>query len=195
MANNPLLQRLEGLDVRFEEVKTLITDPSVIADKKRYVKLSKEYKDLEKLLSAATQYQKLLSDIEEAKNLLDTENDDELREMAKEEIDTNTQKLPAIEEEIKLLLIPEDPEDSRNAIVEIRGGTGGDEAALFAGDLFRMYAKYCESKGWKVEVSSTSEGAAGGYKEIIFTVSGNNTGCNESRLLKRKDEYTHRQLL
>ena len=198
MANNPLLQRLEGLDVRFEEVKTLITDPSVIADKKRYVKLSKEYKDLEKLLSAATQYQKLLSDIEEAKNLLDTENDDELREMAKEEIDTNTQKLPAIEEEIKLLLIPEDPEDSRNAIVEIRGGTGGDEAALFAGDLFRMYAKkvsckqgsfvsacssgdlfrmyakYCESKGWKVEVSSTSEGAAGGYKEIIFTVSGNN---------------------
>lgn len=174
MANNPLLQRLEGLDVRFEEVKTLITDPSVIADKKRYVKLSKEYKDLEKLLSAATQYQKLLSDIEEAKNLLDTENDDELREMAKEEIDTNTQKLPAIEEEIKLLLIPEDPEDSRNAIVEIRGGTGGDEAALFAGDLFRMYAKYCESKGWKVEVSSTSEGAVGGYKEIIFTVSGNN---------------------
>ncbi len=174
MANNPLLQRLEGLDARFEEVKTLITDPSVITDKKRYVKLSKEYRDLEKLLSAATQYQKILSNIEEAKSLLETENDDDLREMAKEEIDSGTQKLPALEEEIKLLLIPEDPEDSRNAIVEIRGGTGGDEAALFAGDLFRMYAKYCESKGWKVEVSSTSDGAAGGYKEIIFTVSGNN---------------------
>ncbi len=174
MATSPLLQRLEGLDARFEEIGTLITDPSVIADKKRYIKLSKEYKDLEKLLATTKRYRKILTDIDDARQLLETESDEELREMAKEELDANTAELPHIEEEIKLLLIPEDPEDSRNAIVEIRGGTGGDEAALFAGDLFRMYAKYCESKGWKVDVSSTSEGAAGGYKEIIFTVSGDN---------------------
>ena len=174
MSTTPLLQRLEGLDSRFEEIGTLITDPSVIADKKRYVKLSKEYKDLEKLLAATHRYRKLLDEIDQAKSLLETESDEDLRQMAHEELDANTAELPRIEEEIKLLLIPEDPEDSRNAIVEIRGGTGGDEAALFAGDLFRMYAKYCESKGWRVEVSSSSEGAAGGFKEIIFTVSGAN---------------------
>ncbi len=174
MTTTPLLQRLEGLDARFEEISTLITDPAVIADKKRYVKLNKEYKDLERLLAATGQYRKTLADIDDAKQLLESESDEELREMAKEELEAGNAKLPHIEEEIKLLLIPEDPEDSRNAIVEIRGGTGGDEAALFAGDLFRMYAKYCESKDWKVDVSSSSEGAAGGYKEIIFTVSGNN---------------------
>ncbi len=174
MATTPLLQRLDGLDARFEEIGTLITDPAVIADKKRYVKLSKEYKDLERLLASTARYRKLLADIDGAKQLLETENDEELRQMAREELDAATAELPRMEEEIKLLLIPEDPEDGRNAIVEIRGGTGGDEAALFAGDLFRMYAKYCESKGWRVEVSSTSEGAAGGYKEIIFSVSGDN---------------------
>ena len=174
MAQTPLLQRLEGLDARFEEIGTLITDPSVISDMKRYVKLSKEYKDLEQLLKATREYRKLLSDIDDAKMLLDTESDAELREMAKEELDANTERLPKLEEDIKLLLIPEDPEDSRNAIVEIRGGTGGDEAALFAGDLFRMYIKYCESKGWKAEVSNTSEGAAGGFKEVVFRVTGDN---------------------
>ena len=174
MAQTPLLQRLDGLDARFEEIGTLITDPSVIADMKRYVKLSKEYKDLEMILKATREYRKLLSDIDDAKELLDSESDPELREMAKDELDANTERLPKLEEEIKLLLIPEDPEDSRNAIVEIRGGTGGDEAALFAGDLFRMYIKYCESKGWKAEVSSTSEGAAGGFKEVVFRVTGDN---------------------
>lgn len=172
MAKTPLLERLEGLDARFEEIGTLITDPSVIADMKRYVKLSKEYKDLGELLKAANKYKALLNGIDEAHLILDTETDEDMREMAKEELDANTAAIPQIEEEIKLLLIPEDPEDSRNAIVEIRGGTGGDEAAIFAGDLFRMYTKYCETKGWKTEVSSFNEGAAGGFKEIVFTVSG-----------------------
>lgn len=172
MAESELLHRLEGLESRFEEISTLITDPSVIADMKRYVKLSKEYKDLERLLQATNKYRKMLRDIKEAREVLDTESDDELRELAKEDIDVNSAALPQMEEEIKLLLIPEDPEDDRNAVMEIRGGTGGDEAAIFAGDLFRMYVKYCESKGWKVEVSSSSEGSSGGFKEIVFTVSG-----------------------
>ena len=172
MAQTPLLERLEGLDARFEEIGTLITDPSVIADMKRYVKLSKEYKELEELLKAANKYKTALSGIDEARMILETESDEDLREMAKEELEANTAAIPRMEEEIKLLLIPEDPEDSRNAIVEIRGGTGGDEAAIFAGDLFRMYTKYCETKGWKTEISSFNEGAAGGFKEIVFTVTG-----------------------
>ena len=173
MANNSLLERLEGLDARFEEIQTLITDPSVIADQKRYVKLSKEYKSLENLLKVTHEYKKMVDDIEDAKELLASESDEELRAMAREEIDANQEELPKLEEKSKLLLIPEDPEDSKNAIIEIRGGTGGDEAALFAGDLARMYTRYCESKGWKIEVSSCSEGAAGGYKEIVFSVTGN----------------------
>lgn len=172
MSETPLLERLEGLDARFEEISTLITDPSVIADMKRYVKLSKEYKDLEKLLNTTNRYRKMLKDIDDAKDVLENESDEELRELAKEDLDLNTKALSNIEEEIKLLLVPADPEDDRNAIMEIRGGTGGDEAAIFAGDLFRMYVKYCETKGWKVEVSSSSEGSSGGYKEIIFTVTG-----------------------
>lgn len=172
MAESALLQRLEGIDARFEEISTLITDPAVIVDMKRYVKLSKEYKDLERLMQSTNKYRQMLRDIEDAKDVLANESDEEMRELAKEEIDKNTTAIPAMEEEIKLLLIPEDPEDDRNAIVEIRGGTGGDEAAIFAGDLFRMYVKYCEAKGWNVNVSSMTEGSSGGYKEIIFTVSG-----------------------
>ena len=172
MANNTLLQRLDGLDARFEEIGTLITDPQVIADQKRYVKLSKEYKSLETLLAATHRYKKLIQDLDDAKALLASETDEELRAMAHEEIDANSEQIPRLEEEIKLLLIPEDPEDSKNVVLEIRGGTGGDEAALFAGDLARMYTRYCESKGWKVEVSSMSEGAAGGFKEIVFSVTG-----------------------
>ena len=169
-----LLEKLEGLLIRFEEIGTLITDPAVIGDMKRFVKLTKEYRDLEKISEAAKRYKQILNGIEESRRLLETENDPEMRDMAKEELDSCTSQLPQLEEEIKLLLVPADPEDSKNAIVEIRGGTGGDEAAIFAGDLFRMYAKYCETKGWKAEVSSYSEGASGGYKEIIFTVSGDN---------------------
>lgn len=172
MAESSLLEKLDGLESRFEEVGTLITDPAVIADMKRFVKLNKEYHDLEQIMAARTQYIQTLDGIEEAKQLLETEQDAEMREMAREELESCTERLPLLEEEIKLLLVPADPQDGKNAIVEIRGGTGGDEAALFAGDLFRMYVKYCESKGWKISVSSASEGTNGGYKEIVFDVSG-----------------------
>ena len=172
MNDNALLNRLDGIDARFEEIGTLITDPQVIADQQRYVKLSKEYKSLEHLLRVTTQYRKTLQDIASAKAMLESETDEDLRAMAREEIEQNQASLPRMEEEIKLLLIPEDPEDSKNAIIEVRGGTGGDEAALFAGDLARMYVRYCESKGWKIDVSSASEGAAGGYKEIVMSVTG-----------------------
>ncbi|MDL2208482.1 peptide chain release factor 1 [Parabacteroides sp. OttesenSCG-928-O15] len=174
MAENSLLHRLDGLVSRFEEVSTLITDPAVIADMKRYVKLNKEYHDLEKIIDARAEYIRTQNGMEEARQLLDSEQDPELREMAKEELENCTRRIPELEEEIKLLLIPADPEDGKNAILEIRGGTGGDEAAIFAGDLFRMYLKYCESKGWKTEVTSSSEGSSGGFKEIILTVTGDN---------------------
>ena len=172
MSDNSLLSRLDGIEARFEEVSTLITDPSVIADMKLYVRLTKEYKDLEKLTGATRLYRNLLDNIQEAKDVLDVETDEEMRQMAKDELDVATSKLPQLEEEIKLLLIPADPEDGKNAIVEIRGGTGGDEAAIFAGDLYKMYNKYCESKGWNVAVTSFNEGTAGGFKEIVFSVTG-----------------------
>ena len=172
MSDNSLLSRLDGIDARFAEVSTLITDPSVIADMRRYVKLTKEYKDLERLTRTTHRYRDLLSNIDEANDILANESDADMRAMAREQLDEATTALPQVEEEIKLLLIPADPEDCKNAIVEIRGGTGGDEAAIFAGDLFKMYTKYCESKGWSVAVSSVSEGAAGGYKEIVFAVTG-----------------------
>lgn len=172
--NTTLLTRLDGIESRFEEVSTLITDPAVIADMKRYVRLNKEYKELERLTAATRRYRTLLANLDEARMLLDTETDPEMRQMAHDQIDEANAQLPALEEEIKLLLIPADPEDSKNAIVEIRGGTGGDEAALFAGDLFKMYSKYCEQKGWQVAVTSCSEGAVGGFKEIVFAVTGDN---------------------
>lgn len=169
-----ILQRLDGLQHRFDEVSLLITDPSVIADMKRYVKLNKEYHELETLLAAKNKYETLLSNLQEAKEILSTENDSEMREMANAEISEIEPKIPAMEEEIKLLLIPADPEDGKNVVMEIRGGTGGDEAAIFAGDLLRMYTKYIETKGWKMSISSFTEGTSGGFKEIIFTVSGEN---------------------
>lgn len=169
---NTLLEKLEGLVARYEEVGTLITDPAVIGDQARYVRLTKEYKELEDLMSARKEYATLLDNLEEGKNLLVNEQDPEMKEMAREEVATCEAKIPQIEERIKLMLVPKDPEDSKNAILEIRGGTGGDEAALFAGDLFRMYAKFCEKKGWKMEISSASEGASGGFKEIVCSVTG-----------------------
>ncbi len=174
MAETTLLEKLEGLEHKFEEISTLITDPSVIADMKRYVKLNKEYRELEKIIQVQREYKTMLANLDEAKQILDTENDPEMREMAKAEIDDIEPRLPEIEENIKLLLIPTDPEDSKNAILEIRGGTGGDEAAIFAGDLARMYVKYAETKGWKIEPTSFTEGTNGGYKEIIFMVTGDN---------------------
>ena len=172
--NNTLLEKLDSLVARFEEVSTLITDPNVIGDQRRYVKLTKEYKELGDLMDARKEYIQVLNGIDEAKEIIANESDQEMREMAREELDTCQRRQPEIEERIKLLLIPADPQDGRNAVLEIRGGTGGDEAALFAGDLFRMYSKYCEIKGWRLEVSSATEGAAGGFKEIICSVTGEN---------------------
>jgi len=171
---NNLLNRLDGLSSKFDEISTLITDPAIIADTKRFVKLNKEYADLEKIIKKHDEYSLLLKNLQEATDLLATEKDEELREMARQEIDAVTPRIEPLEEEIKLLLVPADPQDGKNAIVEIRGGTGGDEAAIFAGDLFKMYARYCESRGWKTEVTSFTEGTMGGYKEIIFSVSGDN---------------------
>lgn len=172
MSENPLLSRLDGLESRFEEVSTLISDPEVIADRQRYVKLTKEYHELELLLDATRRYRRALQSLEEGKAILAEEDDEDIRQLAKEDIEQATESLPKLEEEIKLLLIPADPDDGKNAIVEIRGGTGGDEAALFAGDLFKMYQKFAEKRGWSLAVSSVSEGAAGGFKEIIFTLTG-----------------------
>ena len=172
MAETSLLQRLDGIESRFEEVSTLITDPSVIADMKRYVRLNKEYRELEKLTAATRRYRLLLAEIDEAKEILENESDADMRSMAHDQLDSAQSALPGLAEDIKLMLIPADPEDAKNAIVEIRAGTGGDEAALFAGDLFKMYSRYCESKGWQVAVTSFSEGAAGGFKEVVFAVTG-----------------------
>ena len=171
MATESLLQKLDDLEARFHEVSLLITDPAVIADMKRFVKLNREYRDLERISQARTEYVSLLSNISQAKELLG-ESDPEMRQMAREELDTATARLETLEEEIKQLLIPADPQDEKDVVMEIRGGTGGDEAALFAGDLFRMYCKYFETKGWKYAVSSCSEGTSGGFKEIIFSVTG-----------------------
>src|SRR5574344_543976 len=174
MAEQSLVEKLDGLQYKFEEISTMITDPAIIADMKRFVKLNKEYHELELLMKARKDYKNMLANLSEAKNILETEKDEDMREMAKAEIDVTEPKIAKMEEEIRLLLIPADPEDGKNAIVEIRGGTGGDEAAIFAGDLFRMYVRFCENKGWRVEVTSSNEGSSGGYKEIIFTVSGDN---------------------
>lgn len=170
--DNDLLTRIEGLEIRFEEISTLITAPDIIADQKRFMKLSKEYRDLERILEKGKEYRNLLGNIQEGRETLESEDDQELRAMAREMIQEAEERIPTLEEEIKLLLIPADPEDEKNVVMEIRGGTGGDEAAIFAGDLYKMYVRYCEGRGWKTEVSSLSEGTAGGYKEIIFTVSG-----------------------
>lgn len=172
MADQSLLTRLDGIEARFEEVATLITDPDVIADMKRYVRLTKEYKELERLTGATRNYRSLLADLADGKELLAAETDPELRQMAREQIDAAQAEIPRLEEEIKLLLIPADPEDGKNAILEIRGGTGGDEAAIFAGDLCKMYIRFCESRGWNVAVTSASEGAAGGFKEVVLSVTG-----------------------
>ena len=174
MADNSILNKLDDLVSRFEEVSTLITDPSVIADQTRYIKLTKEYKELSDLMNARKEYIAAIDGVKEAKEIISHESDPEMKEMAREELEACEKRIPELEEEIKVLLIPKDPQDDRNAIMEIRAGTGGDEAALFAGDLYRMYTKYCEDKGWKVEVSNFNEGTAGGFKEVVFSISGDN---------------------
>ena len=172
MSGNLILERLKGVKDRFEEVGRLITEPEIMDDMKRYVRLSKEYKNLEPVIQAYEEYKNLLSNIKNTKDMLGVEKDEEFREMAKMELDELLEQVTPMEENIKFILIPADPEDDKNALVEIRAGTGGDEASIFAGELYRMYLKFCETKKWKLEVSSFSEGTAGGYKEIILRVVG-----------------------
>jgi len=172
MAKNLILDKLQGVKTRFEEVGELITQPNIIHDMKRFIQLNREYKELEPVVSAYNEYKNLLSNIDDAKTILANEKDEEMRDMAKEELDILTARVDPLEEEIKILLLPSDPEDAKNAVLEIRAGTGGDEASIFAGDLYRMYMKFCEDKGWKTEISNFTEGTAGGYKEIILSVHG-----------------------
>jgi peptide chain release factor 1 len=164
--------KLEALKERFHEVGQQIIQPEVVTDTKRYSKLSKEYKDLERIVEKYDAYQKLLKDIAGAKELISTEKDEELREMAKEELNELQPQKEILETALKEMLIPKDPNDSRNIILEIRGGTGGDEAAIFAGDLFRMYQRFCEQMGWRMSIMDFTEGTNGGYKEIISKVEG-----------------------
>ncbi len=168
-----MLEKLQIIKQRFDEVSDLIIQPDIITDQKRYIQLNKEYKDLKTLVDKRDEYKELLDNLAEAEEIIADGNDPEMVEMAKMQYDEAKEKIPALEEEIKFLLIPKDPEDSKNAVVELRAGTGGDEASIFAGDLYRMYSKYCESKGWRVDTVDFSEGTNGGFKEIQFEVSGN----------------------
>ena len=172
MADNSLLEKVLGLQEKYEALQNQLSDPEVISDMKKFVQLNKEYKELTPIIAAGNEFKKILENYEMAKEILATEKDEDLREMAKEEIAEIEPTLPEWEEKIKLLLIPADPQDSKNAILEIRGGSGGDEAAIFAGDLFRMYSKFIETRGWRMEITSQDEGAAGGFKEIVCKVSG-----------------------
>ena len=174
MADNSILTRLDGLKLKYEEIGQKLTDPEVIADVKQFIQFNKEYRELEPIIEASERYRTAIANLAEAKDILANDKDEEMREMARGEIAELEPKIETLEEEIKLLLIPKAPQDAKNAIVEIRGGTGGDEAAIFAGDLMRMYTKYIESKGWKYEITSFSEGTAGGYKEVVMKVTGNN---------------------
>lgn len=168
-----MLERIQIVNQRFDEVTDLIIQPDIITDQKRYIQLNKEYKDLKILVEKGELYKSLLDNIAEAEEIISDGSDAEMVEMAKLEMMEAKEKLPAIEDEIKFLLIPKDPEDAKNVVIEIRAGTGGDEASIFAGDLHRMYTKYCESKGWKVSIVDFNEGTSGGFKEIIFEVTGN----------------------
>jgi len=172
MSDNIILSKLEGIKLKYEEIEQQISDPEIIADMKRYIRLNKEYKDLHSLVKAYNEFKNTLNNIDSARQILATEKDNELKEMAKAELDMLSAKVPEMEENIKLLLIPADPQDAKNAIIEIRAGTGGDEASIFAGDLYRMYTRYCESKGWKLSVTNFSEGTVGGFKEIVIEVTG-----------------------
>jgi len=167
-----MLDRLQYVKQRFDEISDLIIQPDVIADQNRYVQLNQEYKTLKGLMDKREEYIRLTQNIEEAQEIIADGSDAEMVEMAKMELDTAKERMPQLEEEIKFMLIPKDPEDAKNVMVEIRAGTGGDEASIFAGDLYRMYTKYCEGRGWRTSLVDMNEGTAGGFKEIIFEVTG-----------------------
>ena len=174
MADNTILAKLDGIKEKYASISEQITDPEVMSDMKRYIQLNKEYKELGPIVEAADRYRTAVANLQEAKDILANEKDEEMREMARGEIEELEPRIAQLEEDIKLMLIPADPQDSKNAILEIRGGAGGDEAAIFAGDLLRMYLKFFERKGWKAEINSESEGTSGGYKEVVLKVTGEN---------------------
>ena len=167
-----MLEKIQIVKQRFDEVNDLIIQPDIISDQKRYVQLNKEYKDLKTMVDLGLIYESLMSNIDEAQEIISDGSDAEMVEMAKMQMEEAKAQIPAIEEEMKFLLIPKDPDDAKNVVIEIRAGAGGDEASIFAGDLHRMYTKYCESKGWKVDVVDFNHGTSGGFKEVIFEVSG-----------------------
>tara|TARA_B100000945_G_scaffold247383_1_gene203817 strand:- start:1090 stop:2160 length:1071 start_codon:yes stop_codon:yes gene_type:complete len=169
-----MLEKLKILQQRFNELSDLLTQPDIISDQSRYIKISKEYKELKTVVDKKNEYEAVLSNISEAKEIIKKENDKEMIELANLELDEAQVKVIKIEDDLKKLLIPKDPDDPKNIVMELRAGTGGDEASIFAGDLFRMYSKYAEKKGWKVNLVDYNEGTAGGYKEIIFEVNGEN---------------------
>ncbi len=173
MADNTLLEKVLSLQDKYRSLQDQLASPDVMSDMKRYVQLNKDYKELQPIIEAGLEYSKMLDEIATAKDILINEKDEDLREMAREEMNEIEPKLPEMEQKIKLLLIPADPDDSKNAMVEIRGGTGGDEAAIFAGDLFRMYSKFAEKRGWKLEITEQTPGTSGGYKQVVFKLSGN----------------------
>ena len=176
MAENTLLEKVLSLQDKYRKLEASLADPEVIADMKKFVQLNKDYKELQPIIAAGLEYKRLVDELAQAKDILMNEKDEDLKEMAREEVADIEPKLPEMEQQIKLLLIPADPDDSKNAMVEIRGGTGGDEAAIFAGDLFRMYQHYAESRGWKLEVTDQAPGTSGGYKQIVFKLSSSQDG-------------------
>ena len=176
MAENTLLEKVLSLQDKYRKLEESLADPAVIADMKKFVQLNKDYKELQPIIAAGLDYKRMLDELAQAKDILMNEKDEDLRDMAREEVNEIEPKLPDMEQNIKLLLIPADPDDSKNAMVEIRGGTGGDEAAIFAGDLFRMYQHFAERRGWKLEVTDQAPGTAGGYKQIVFKLSSSQDG-------------------
>lgn len=169
-----MLNKLEAIKRRWEEVELQLSDPKTMSDMKLYAKLNKEYKDLKEIVEAYFYYKRLNSSIEEARDIIQNEKDEELKNLAKSELENALNEIEKLNEHIKILLVPKDPEDSKNAVMEIRAGTGGDEASIFAGDLYRMYSKFCDVKGWKMELVDVAEGTAGGFKEIIVNITGDN---------------------
>jgi len=167
-----LLSKLEAIKIRHDDVETQIGDPEIMKDMDRYIRLSREYKDLEEVVKTYFTYKNIIENINSSKEILENEKDPEFKEMAKLELDSLSTEKEKLEENIKVMLIPKDPEDAKNCVVEIRAGTGGDEASIFAGDLYRMYIKYCEGKGWSIELVDQTLGTAGGFKEVIFEVNG-----------------------
>lgn len=167
-----MLDKLEALKIKFKNLEQQLSDPGVVSDMSRFKKLSKEYRDLEPIADAYDQYKQLLSNMEFNRELIATETDPEMRDMAYTDLTELEQKLTEMEADIRQMLIPKDPEDDKNAIIEIRAGTGGDEASLFAGDLLKMYQKYCEARGWRTEIINENAGTAGGYKEVVLEVEG-----------------------